>query len=235
MPNTYHPPIANEKAFNCPYCSAFAQQIWYKMRGIIPGGLSADFDVFGISRCTRCDTIALWRGSEMAYPHLVTAPPPHDDMPADVRRDFEEARQVADKSPRSAAALLRLAVQRLMVHLGEPGQHLNKDIGSLVTKGLPPQIQQSCDIVRVLGNESVHPGDIDLTDSPEDAKRLFDLVNIIVQVMISQPKQIAEACVGAASIPPVFPVAVCQSMPLVRQLLPRPSLGFPYHDGRSSI
>ena len=146
-----------------------------------------------IAKCIRCQKVSLWVNDRMVYPSLVTAPQPYVDMPDDVKRDFEEARQVADKSPRSAAALLRLAVQRLMVHLGEPGQHLNKDIGSLVKKGLPPQIQQSCDIVRVLGNESVHPGDIDLTDSPEDTKRLFDLVNIIVQVMISQPKQIAES------------------------------------------
>jgi hypothetical protein len=187
------PPTANANGFDCPHCLAYAEQRWMSMQGNSQQFGSQQFADSKIAKCIRCQKVSLWVNDRMVYPSLVTAPQPYVDMPDDVKRDFEEARQVADKSPRSAAALLRLAVQRLMVHLGEPGQHLNKDIGSLVKKGLPPQIQQSCDIVRVLGNESVHPGDIDLTDSPEDTKRLFDLVNIIVQVMISQPKQIAES------------------------------------------
>lgn len=80
----------------------------------------------------------------------------------------------------------------LCKHLGKSGEELNQDISSLVTDGLNPIVQKSLDVVRVIGNESVHPGSIDLNDDKETAVRLFDLVNIICEQMITQPKQVEE-------------------------------------------
>jgi hypothetical protein len=69
---------------------------------------------------------------------------------------------------------------------------LNNDIKKLVAKGLDPTVQRSLDIVRVIGNESVHPGTIDLNDDRETALRLFDLVNAIADQMLSHPKKVQE-------------------------------------------
>ena len=113
-------------------------------------------------------------------------------MPADIRLDFEEAAKIVDLSPRGAAALLRLAIQKLVAHLGEKGRDINGDIANLVKKGLDLQIQRALDIVRVIGNEAVHPGQIDLRDDKLMAMQLFDLVNLVVDNMISRPKQIDE-------------------------------------------
>jgi hypothetical protein len=79
-----------------------------------------------------------------------------------------------------------------MRNLGESGDNINADIKDLVEKGLPVQIQQALDAVRVIGNESVHPGEMNLNDSPEVARALFGLVNLIVDNRIAQPKRIAE-------------------------------------------
>ena len=126
----------------------------------------------------------------MFFPEGGNAPPPHVEMPADVADDFNEARGIVLKSPRGAAALLRLAIQKLMPHLGEQGERMDTDIKSLVQKGLSDQIQQALDTVRVIGNESVHPGELDLRDEPETAAALFDLVNLIVEEMIARPKAV---------------------------------------------
>ncbi len=113
-------------------------------------------------------------------------------MPADVTKDYDEAREILLSSPRSAAALLRLCVQKLCIVLGEKGDNINEDIGSLVTKGLSPHVQRALDIVRVVGNEQVHPGTLDVRDNLEIALKLFALVNFIVDDQISKPKVIAE-------------------------------------------
>jgi hypothetical protein len=128
----------------------------------------------------------------MVDPPPSIAPPPVLNMPWDVQNDYLEARKVIGESPRSAAALLRLAVQKLMPHVGAKGHNINEDIGSLVKKGLPERVQKALDTVRVIGNNAVHPGQLDLRDDRSTALALFDLVNIIVDSMITQPKQIED-------------------------------------------
>jgi hypothetical protein len=128
----------------------------------------------------------------MVWPHANEAPPAHVDLPDDVASDYEEAGDIVNASPRGAAALLRLAIQKLCKHLGEPGKNINDDIASLVKKGLDPRVQKMLDVVRVIGNNAVHPGEIDLRDDRGSAERLFVLVNLITDIMISQPKAIQE-------------------------------------------
>jgi hypothetical protein len=76
------------------------------------------------------------------------------------------------------------------VQLGEKGDNVNEDIASLVRNGLPTQIQQALDIVRVIGNEEVHPGVLALRDDLDTARTLFELVNLIADNRISEPKRI---------------------------------------------
>ncbi|KAF0864720.1 DUF4145 domain-containing protein [Pseudomonas sp. LD120] len=111
-------------------------------------------------------------------------------MPKDIRLDYEEASSILDKSPRGAAALLRLAIQKLCKELGQPGKNINDDIKSLVAAGLSSMVQQALDTVRVIGNSAVHPGQIDLKDDRQTAESLFMLVNLIVEKMISEPKHV---------------------------------------------
>jgi hypothetical protein len=133
----------------------------------------------------------MWHDKEMIFPvGATTAPLTHPDLFRDARADYEEARAIANRSPRGAAALLRLVVQKMCKDLGEGGKDLNRDIGSLVQKGLPTTVQRALDVVRVVGNNAVHPGQIDLRDNPKIAARLFQIINIIIEKMVSEPRQI---------------------------------------------
>lgn len=127
----------------------------------------------------------------MVYPPFA-GPWPHEDMPEECRGDYLEARAIAAASPRGAAALLRLCIQKLCKQLDEKGANLNDDIANLVRKGLPVEIQQAMDIVRVTGNNAVHPGNIDVRDSPETVSLLFELLNHIVENRITQPRRIEQ-------------------------------------------
>ena len=120
-------------------------------------------------------------------------PSPNTDLPDDIKRDYREAAAIVEHSPRGAAALLRLCIQKLCIHLGEPGKNLSKDIDALVTKkNLSTTVQKAFDSVRLVGNNAVHPGKLDLKDDIETAKKLFNCVNWIANHTITQPKEISE-------------------------------------------
>jgi hypothetical protein len=133
-----------------------------------------------------------WVNEVLVAPAIAAAPLPHPDMPEDVQTDYIEARDVASRSPRSACALLRLAHQKLCISLGEKGKNLNDDIASLVKKGLPVEVQQAPDALRVFGNHAVHPGELDLQDDHASAQSLFGVLNFIVEQRIAQPRKLAE-------------------------------------------
>ena len=143
-----------------------------------------------LSRCYNCHKVAVWVHDRLLFPPELYGEEPNPDIPDDILRDYEEARSILNLSPRGAAALLRLAVQKLCKHLGEKGDDINKDIGSLVQKGLSIKVQRALDIVRVIGNQAVHPGVIDLRDDRDTALNLFSLINLIVEQMISQHNHI---------------------------------------------
>jgi len=145
-----------------------------------------------LSRCYNCKEITIWVHDQIVYPNLKIDISPNSDLPERIRPLFEEAREIVDSSPKGAAALLRLCIQHLCKELGESGKNIDRDIASLVRKGLNPLVQQALDVVRVIGNESVHPGEIDLNDNKEVAVKLFGLVNLICEQMISHPKQVQE-------------------------------------------
>lgn len=158
------------------------------------GSKYAQFELYNanLSRCFNCDEVAIWVQSALVYPARGDAPIPNPDLPTDIRLDFEEAGQIVGKSPRGAAALLRLAIQKLCQHIGETDGTIDQNIKSLVSKGLDVRIQRALDIVRVIGNEAVHPGTLDLRDDLDTATKLFGLVNVIADAMISQPKHVEE-------------------------------------------
>jgi Domain of unknown function (DUF4145) len=193
------PPTFQANAFNCPHCGAYAQQEWSQLemthsRQGNTRNVRMDLPLtgFDFSYCKVCRQPSLWVRQGLVWPSALVPPPPAEDCPPDVKVDYDEARNIFQGSPKASAALLRLAIQKLCVHLGRKGKDLNGDIGELVRSGLPIKIQQALDIVRVTGNNAVHPGEIKIDDDPEIALNLFFLVNVIIENMITQPRQISE-------------------------------------------
>lgn len=197
----YVAPEITLDAFHCPFCGTYAHMDWSwlfnQRRDQVVDYLEAD--------CSRCRKSSLWLAKEkrnikgyikpvvgeMIYPDFGTSPLPDSDMPEDVATDYQEAASIFSKSPRGAAALLRLGLQKLCRHLGEEGKNINEDIRSLAKKNtLPPLVVKVADTVRITGNNAVHPGEMSDEDFDHIAAKMFELLNFVVKKGISEPKEL---------------------------------------------
>jgi hypothetical protein len=189
------------EAFHCPVCGTYAHMNWYELYS---GQNDADIP-YCVAVCSRCKKTSLWlvteyietkfsqqaRQAELIFPDNGFAALPEEDMPTDVKSDYIEAAKIFSRSPRGAAALLRLGLQKLCKHLGQEGKDINKDIRNLAAQNiLPPLVVKVADTVRITGNNAVHPGEMSDEDFDHVASKMFDLLNFIVKKGISEPKEL---------------------------------------------
>jgi hypothetical protein len=197
----YFPPQLGKGEYHCPHCNVYAKQFYAHLSTLHQFSWSSIVDRQSqfnsvlpqdwiVTKCQRCQIIALWIGDNMIYPRRTIAPPPNDDLQQSIKDDYLEAARILSDSPRAAAALLRLALQKLCIQLGEKGNNINDDIKALVAKGLNPLVQKSLDALRITGNNAVHPGEINLSEQPERVHKLFDLINFIASKLITEPNEI---------------------------------------------
>lgn len=182
----YIEPAPKAPAYTCPHCGTLAEvrrDYWTR-----EAGTNGPPEWHG-TRCRVCGGWIAWFKDERRWPSSFIGPLAHEKMPANVREIYDEAREVGGRSPRSAGALLRLGLQVLVSELvTEP--NLNKAIGDLVKDGLPERIQKAMDVLRVVGNNAVHPGEIVLDEQPETVQALFQLLNLVVEDRIARIQEI---------------------------------------------
>lgn len=214
MNDNHVPPSYGKNRFNCPFCNAFAHQKWYSIEKNninelfvltgIPNARDKDIgtdneldglstlNCVALSTCASCNSYSIWKKGKLINPLVSSAPLAHPDMPNDVKKLYDEAREISSISPMASAALLRLALEKLLPQIGARKAKIDNMIGQLVADGLPKRVEQALDSLRVIGNEAVHPGTIDLNDSREVAFALFKILNYVVDQMITQFKEFDE-------------------------------------------
>lgn len=217
--NNYVPKYHSD-AFHCPRCSVLVPHRWFTIKKRYPYedtieltelsleeakllgstkisfGKNKEMDSswkLDLSWCSRCKEYTVWENKRIIYPFITTLPLPHEDMFEDVKEIYTEATGVFKHSPRAAAALLRLAIETMIPYLEDydiKKGSLNNMIGELVKKGIPEHVQQGLDAIRVYGNEGIHPGEIALEDNDEIVMFLFELINIMVEELITKKRKI---------------------------------------------
>lgn len=198
MPPKYTAPSFRLRAFTCVHsdCQTLSTMEWTAANGDLGNGWET-FPIW-VCRCGHCKKLSVWgtnsdlSGGILIAPASFSSPEAHEHLPDNCLRDFEEARQICSKSPRGAAAILRLCLQKLLAHLGGKGEHIDTDIKTLVAAGLDPHIQQALDVIRVTGNNAVHPLEMNLEDDQDSVLVLFEMINFIVEERISRPLKTQE-------------------------------------------
>jgi hypothetical protein len=167
------------------FLTSFAEEFPEVLEGYVPRELS-------LSSCHSCSKSAIWIEGQMVFPRTSPVDAPNADLNPNIAAIYNEAASIVSDSPKGAAALLRLALQMVMVQIGEDGKNINTDIKNLVAKGLSPKIQKALDLLRVAGNNAVHPGQISFDDDKGIALSMFKLLNLIAEEMITRPREIDE-------------------------------------------
>lgn len=179
----------------CPYCHVYAQFNWDVQQEL--NSKPKKYRLI-VAKCNSCHLDSVWLQNLQSKEEILMLPDypseldaPNSDMPNNIQQIYIEAAKVLKDSPRASAALARLAIDQLTQQFSDESS-LDKRIGDLVSNGLSSKLQKAFDIVRIVGNNAVHPGEIDLKDNQEMAKSLLKLLNMITDDLITQPKQIDE-------------------------------------------
>ncbi len=209
MSKEFQQPSFLGKTFTCPFCGAYSQMKWHFSD--YPSDLSA-------AMCVCCERYSVWIGGKkpvvgapihqtspiseseqmpkpmMVYPLTSAAPPINPDIPQEFTETYNEAAKIFSLSPKGSAALLRLCLQKVCNYLtGNESETIKNNIMALQkTKLIPEALIQMAHTLRVMGNEAVHPGEIDFDDTPEIAYKLFGFINFFMDAVLSREKEIKE-------------------------------------------
>lgn len=161
------------------------------------GGSIFQTNKIWISECHSCSRIALWIGHDIVYPPRGTAPKAHPDTPPDIKELYDEASGIYNQSPRGAAALIRVAVEKLCrdicINLKISGAD-KRPLGDLVNE-LKEKYRFDEEIIiminnaKIIGNDAVHPNLFNIEDNTAMANLLFGTINGIVARTISYEEE----------------------------------------------
>ena len=179
----------------CPHCGAYAQftyeQLHYReMDYKVP----VDFMPTNIwqGKCLACEQYIIINGFSVVYPEESNAPPIKMETPHSIKEIATEARMVHSQSPRASSALLRLALEMLLQNVLENNNKLNDNISILLERGIEDDLRRALEVIRIFGNEGVHPGTINLNDDEQSSIKLFNVFNYIVTRFIVEKGMIKE-------------------------------------------
>ena len=205
------PTLPYEENFReCPHCKRDAQfhphstagvstyeDAWIRQQGAVPPYDIRARHELGLhwACCQSCGRATVWDGWEMVYPSPVVGPAPNEDLEADIRQTFDEARAIAHRSPRGAIVLLRWCLERMLDQVGikreESGRFLSLDQRLRTLPLSSAQESPGLETARIIkdyGNWAVHHS----VPVPDEGVivQLMEILNLLVERHVSHPKRV---------------------------------------------
>ncbi|WP_293705550.1 DUF4145 domain-containing protein [uncultured Parasutterella sp.] len=156
-------------------------------------------DEIAVRVCSACGGMSLFIGNKIVWP-VSSGIKPCEGIPEATKRFFEEAQSVLRLSPRSCCALLRVsletfanwAIPRMGVKDFDSESSLNNKIDALQVSPLLKERLHNC---RAVGNDSAHPGFLDLEgkDTLETALQMTEAINDLFAVCMAYIRTAARA------------------------------------------
>ncbi len=213
--------ILDQKSFKCPHCGAFSYMKWDNLSLFIYDDQGAEHNVLTRvhqANCASCNKDSIWYNHRevTSWIGMTGIPRPSNDselsrlfpineitnqnipeyspdMPENVKVLYKEAALIYELSPRSAAALIRLALEKLCEYLDVKKKNIKESIETLAQQQkIPISIAKAADNIRLIGSANVHAGII-CDEVLEDINpAIFTYINLIVDFAITKPKEIDE-------------------------------------------
>lgn len=97
---------------------------------------------------------------------------------------YTEAMAVADASPASACALLRLLAQAMLRGAGRSGRNLKRDVDDLVADGADMGVLRALDVVGLTESELRRPGELSLANGHSDVQNMVVFVHLLARALV---------------------------------------------------
>ena len=113
-----------------------------------------------------------------------------------------------------------------MICLGESGKNMNRDVSSLIERGLPRKFRDELKAVKSIGANAVPPGEISSVDDAETAVGLFNVVNMMVESTILQRRKARQVFIVVPRSKPVRKMQTHKGLRKSKktEVIPKPTL-----------
>jgi hypothetical protein len=134
--------------------------------------------------------MGLWVGDQLVWPKGTTSLESTLDASADVPEDSRKISQTLDASLRGAAALLRVATEKLCKELGDSEQQPRPAITPLLQEEVDARVLKVLEAMRVIESNAMPSDHVSVRDDRATAETLSGLVNLICEKMMIEPRQL---------------------------------------------
>lgn len=201
----YVKPDYNLDRYTCPYCGIFCKQ-----KEIINKDYSENWGSWGhnirviVLLCEKCSKRTVWEvesfsngtsEKELLKPNISSIDEnPNQDMTDEEKKLFNESKDIFDKSPKSAGALLRCVLESILKRCF-PKIEKNKTLGQMlnceeIKNELDEEFVNFLIGLKNIGNQSAHSSLLIYEDDDKKSvKPLFEAINIVVDELISSKKR----------------------------------------------
>lgn len=154
----------------------------------VPASWQQARDVYWwIGVCNYCAEPVLVKNlAETVYPQPLPAPT-DPNVPDDIRKDLDEAKQCFSVSAwRASATMARRTMQAAAIDKGASGDKLADQVADLASKNkITADLMEWADVVRWVGNDAAHPGGDEVNE--EDAEDVLKLAEQFLHVLYVAP------------------------------------------------
>ena len=176
------------KIFRCPSCSRYVLQLVKQPTG--PGVL--------MQQPHTQVPVPLDADSSLIHPKATSRQPVPAEVPEEFTADYKEACLVLANSPKASAALSRRCLQHILQEKSgaKTQNNLAKTIGEVIDDPkTPPDVADSLDMVRNIGNFSAHPNKSTNTGEivpvePVEAEWCLDVIEMLFELYFVRPSEI---------------------------------------------